>query len=480
MNPNDLGTEQTIDQDRLYRGSRFADVWDATRANPYQNPWGGAGQPALPVYPVSLGLFLTGLLPFSGPLRIRQATQRTVDSHADLRFGVDGTGFRRLLHPNGVCLGGEWEITEQTPYSGYFSRGSRALLVGRYSTCCTETRRGHTRSLSLVGKLFPTRDPHHREPLRTASFFTQQDLGGDNVEYANDAEFRNAPDTRLWRRGAGWPILAISGLVFMRVDREPAIRQLYEIAELGKPEGEPTRCPKFMRLLMDPAQPRIPGEELDIRDEILAQIYDRGNPAPQRRLVFLIEVTDEGTRSGAAAFQTCQFRNWRRIGKITFTEAVASLNGDRVIHFHHPTWRADRNDPSTATRRNEQKVGSAPAQPAPPQASYPTTMIALRILLVALGLALALTAAFVSLAVLPWLVGGSGIAVGLLSVGTRLARPAFLGSLGLVVALSAIHLQTFNPMWLASIVFFMRVFFAHVLLVVALGRFLSPKQSWGD
>jgi hypothetical protein len=28
-----------------------------------------------------------------------------------------------------------------------------------------------------------------------------------------------------------------------------------------------------------------------------------------------------------------------------------------VIHFNHPTWRGDRNDPSTATRVNERKVG---------------------------------------------------------------------------------------------------------------------------
>ena len=33
-----------------------------------------------------------------------------------------------------------------------------------------------------------------------------------------------------------------------------------------------------------------------------------------------------------------------------FHNAVASYNGDCVIHFHHPTWRDDRNDPATATR----------------------------------------------------------------------------------------------------------------------------------
>ena len=51
-----------------------------------------------------------------------------------------------------------------------------------------------------------------------------------------------------------------------------------------------------------------------------------------------------------------RFGNWQRIGSLVFNEAVASYNGDFVIHFNHPTWRDDRNDPSTATRVNERKV----------------------------------------------------------------------------------------------------------------------------
>ena len=39
-----------------------------------------------------------------------------------------------------------------------------------------------------------------------------------------------------------------------------------------------------------------------------------------------------------------------------FDRAVVSYNGDFVIHFRHPTWRDDQNDPATATRINERKV----------------------------------------------------------------------------------------------------------------------------
>jgi hypothetical protein len=288
--------------------------------------------------------------------RLFNASARAVDSGADLRWGSDKKGFRRLVHPNGVCLIGKWQITGETEYSGHFTKGTVALAIGRYSTCCTETRRGRTRSLSLVGKLFPTTDPNHATPLRTANFITQDDIGGTSTEFINDVELRNAPDTTLSRRGFGAPILLLVGLTFRRVDNQPTIRQLYPIAELGKPAGQPTRAPEFMRLLVAPDQPRIAGEGLDFRDEVMAQIFDRGDPVPKRTVTFNIEVTDEGWTTGPAVRERRTFRNWRSIGALTFESAVVSYNGDSVIHFNHPTWRGERNDPSTATRIGGKKV----------------------------------------------------------------------------------------------------------------------------
>ena len=356
MEPGFFGTEQVTEEDRAYRGSRFSEVRDVIFANPYQRVWGGVGEPPFPVYNVNLAGVLRGILPFGPPHFFAQAVARAVDARSDLRWGADRKGFRRIIHPNGICLTGSWEISEQTPYSGYFQRNSRALVVARYSTCCKQTRRGHERSLSLVGKLFPTTDPGHREPLRTANFITQEDIGGDRTDYINDAELRNAPNTTSWRRGFGVPVLLVEAIFFGKIDKEPTQRQLYQIAELGKPESEPTRAPTFMRLLVDPAQPRIPGEALDFRDEIMAQIFDRGDPVAKRTLTFHIEVTDEGSTRGPNFFQRRSFANWKRIGRLTFDNAVASYNGDFVIHFTHPTWRGDRNDPSTATRVNEHRV----------------------------------------------------------------------------------------------------------------------------
>src|SRR5579859_911662 len=345
MQPPAYGIEGIVDADRAYQGSRFAEVRDAVFSQPYPGTRAASGR--MPTYPVMLGRMVHGLLqfPFGRFYAFRQATARAVDSHADLRWGPDGRGFRRLVHPNAICLSGVWEITEPTAYSGYFASGSQALVIGRYSTCCTETRRGHARSLALVGKLFPTADPHHVAPLRTASFITQQDIGGAHTRYINDVELHTAPNTTSWRRGRDMPVLLVTGLVFGLVDREPTIRQLYEVAELGKPANEPTRAPTFMRLLVASDQPRIEGDQLDFRDEIVRQIFDPGERAPKRRISFDIEVTDAGQTHGLPLYQRRAFQGWRRIGRLTFDNATASYNGDFVLHFNHPTWRADRNNP---------------------------------------------------------------------------------------------------------------------------------------
>ena len=357
MTNQSFGTQELTDEDRAYNGSRFSEVRNAVFSNPYQKVWGGEGEPAIPMYEVTLSSLVGKMMLLNKQFPLLKAAERTVDSDADLRWGEDGKGFQRLLHHKGAWLTGLWGFTEDRPYSGYFKKGSQALIISRYSTCCTECQRGHTRSLSLVGKLYPTTDKEHKEPLKTASFITQQDIGGENSDYINNAECRNAPNTTIFRRGTGAPILLVTGLALMRADKEPAIRQLYEIAEMGKAEGEETRTPEFMRLRVAPDQPQIEGEALDFRDEIMAQIYDKGDPAPKRKLTFIIDVSDEGKTSGLSILQKRDIKNWRSIGTITFDEAVISYNGDFVIHFNHPTWRDDRNDPKTSTRIGGRKVG---------------------------------------------------------------------------------------------------------------------------
>ncbi|MGC4081555.1 MAG: hypothetical protein QM736_05415 [Vicinamibacterales bacterium] len=352
----EIGGEAIADDDRAYAGSRYQDVVDALFANPYQQVWGRAGEPPLPLNEQSIRTVFGGLLAHVRHSRFERASERSLDSAADLRWGTDRRGFTRFLHPNGVCLTGRWEISEETPYSGYFAGCSSALVVARYSSGAGGPRRGNIRSLALVGKLYPTTDPNHPTPLCTANFITQEDIGGARSDSINEAELRNAPDVTVFRRGPAGTLLVKVASVFRHVDKEPTVRQLYPIAELGKPAGEPTRAPAFMRLRVAPEQPVIPGVDLDVRDEVMAHIFDAGDPVPKRTLTFLIEVTDEGTTTGTPFRVRRRFGEWRRIGAMVFDNAVISYNGDAVIHFTHPTWRRDRNDPSTATRRDGKKI----------------------------------------------------------------------------------------------------------------------------
>lgn len=352
FDPSYLGPQQLLPEDLADEGSRFADVRAEVFKNAYYQVWGAPDEPALPVYEVSLGRVLRGILPLGAPWLFKEAAIRALGSSADLRWAHERRGYRRLLHPNAVCLFGRWKIDRPTPYSGYFREGSEALIVGRYSTCCTEVRRGYNRSLSLVGKLYPTTDTNHPAKLHTANFITQQDIGGERTRFINDALLRNAPNVTPWRRGLGFPILFLTGLAFLRAETEPTIRQLYPIAELGKCANEATNSPQFMQLRAHRSQPRIDGRNLDFRDEVLAQIYDRGDSMPRRTLTFTIEVAEEGRRKGALVQRRVFPKDaWTRIGQIVFEEAVASYNGDFVLHFRHPPWRRDRNNPDTVVPR---------------------------------------------------------------------------------------------------------------------------------
>ena len=337
------------EEDRAYAGSRFSEVRDAVFANPYQHVWGGEEEPPLPYRVPSFFELLRGVLPYVKPERyFRRAAERAVDSHADLRWGRDRMGYRRLIHPNGVCLSGLWEIEEDAGYTGYFRKGSRGLVIARYSAPGA-ARRGEGRGQAMAAKLFPTANRDHSEPLRTAHFFMGDDISGTFTPYVNDIALTNAPNVTPENSWSSGPVLLLCFVLFKLVDLEPTIRQLHQIAELGEPEGAEIRAPGFMRLRIGEGHPRIEGDGLDLRDEIMALLYDRGDPKPKRKLVYDIDVTDDFVDHGLLAKRR-EFSNWRRVGRLTFDEATISYNGDHVLHFTHPGWRSDRNNPETAIR----------------------------------------------------------------------------------------------------------------------------------
>jgi hypothetical protein len=348
------GPQGMTAEDRSYRGSRYSDVRKALFANPYRG--GGCGQEPgpLPMFKSTIRNAWRGLL--SGENKMRQASARSIDSRADLRWGPDGKGWRRIIAPNGICVLGTWEITADNPYSGYYRKGSRGLTIGRFSSDGNETKRGQRRSISLGMKLYPTVDPEHAAPLIPASIIVQEDLGGMHTDYMNDAELVNTPNVTAYRRGIHFLIMLRAGMIFQRLDKVGDSRQMYEVAELGKAEGEPTNAPAHVLFKMAAGQPRVEGRELDFRDEIYGHLFKPGDTTPTGAMDFDISVSSNGRKTGIQGLSKVTVTDWQRIGRVRFTEAIASYNGDHVIQFHHPGWRSDRNDSSTHLRVNEERV----------------------------------------------------------------------------------------------------------------------------
>ena len=78
---------------------------------------------------------------------------------------------------------------------------------------------------------------------------------------------------------------------------------------------------------------------------------------------------------------------------------------------------------------------------------------------------------------LPWIVGGSGILVGFFNIRAAEVRQFLLAGAALTVALMSIQAQRYNPVWLTDIVFFVKVFVTHVILVVALIAFFKTAKD---
>ena len=80
----------------------------------------------------------------------------------------------------------------------------------------------------------------------------------------------------------------------------------------------------------------------------------------------------------------------------------------------------------------------------------------------------------------PWLwlpCGGFGLICGAIYVKRDQLLVIFASLIGIVIALSAILGQDYNPKWLATLVFWGRVFFAHFLLSFSLLRLLKPARD---
>lgn len=281
--------------------SNFAAVWAAVKKHPLPPPY--------PKAKVSFWRLL------GAGFRLLDSAKRTLDEHRDLLPHFD-----KLIRPNGVGLAGTWEITEETPYAGYFSRGSRAQVIARASVFSDDTDRGGYRSFGLALKLYPSADPKDSGKFKTANVFLIDDNGGTKTPHFADASLMTHP--KLSVHGGVLlhsPVLAVVALAQRLADRNPDYRQLYPISELGVARDglEDVKTPERMMLKGAPG-PRV--DAADFREELDASKYPGG-------LVF-----DVFTADG-------EHEPWSKIGRITFTESAVSMVADHNLHFPHPRYK---------------------------------------------------------------------------------------------------------------------------------------------
>jgi hypothetical protein len=276
--------------------SSFQEVWSTVTSDPYE----------LPHNQVTLRSFFGFLKNY-----LKEAATRTIRDRSDLL-----PRFTKLVHPNGICLAGTWSITEDSPYTGYFAKGSEGLIIARASVALSDTVAGKYRAFGFAGKLFPSRDPLHHGASPTANFFVVDDLGGTLARHYTDVAMTNQPQATL--RASLLAIGAATARAFKSADRNPNIRQVYEVAELGMENPSLSHTPAWFQIQAAPGR-SIDAD--DFRDEL--RLARHGG-----KLRFDIAVGPTRERL-------------TRIGHIDFTEDVVSDSCDHRLHFHHPKWRSD-------------------------------------------------------------------------------------------------------------------------------------------
>lgn len=297
----------------VYTGSSFKEVWNVVNDVGFQpkssveNEEFDIYKEFLPLYPVNSFTVFAG-----GSAGLERDAQRTVNQRFDYYDRLP-----KKLHPNGVCVSGEWVIKKNTPYSGLFASGSKGLFVGRVSVSLGDTTSDEQRGFGFAGKVFPTLNPD--EVVKTGNFFTVDVLMGTSLARALDAQMTNEPETgfKLSLIGLGLRIAA----ALSSADSNPSFRPLTQVASLNLSDDQEVVQPRWIRIAASGNLKR--NDESDFRNEIIQALEDN------KKLKYFIEVSDE-TKDREAT------EGWTRIGEINLNEAVVSYGCDRRLHFAHP------------------------------------------------------------------------------------------------------------------------------------------------
>jgi hypothetical protein len=288
-----------------YQGSQFSNIWNTVTSDAYSYR---------PTEKVSTSKFIG-----RGVDMLLKNAKRTISSKEDLL-----PDFNKLLHPNGICLKGTWNITSSTPYTGYYGTDSKGLIIARASVALSDTEQRKYRGFGMAGKIFPTDDEGHEDNLKTANFFVIDDLAGTKEKYYTRAAMTNKPKIGLRFNIFGLlGVLRKANSAFGKADEEAGVRQLHEVSELELESDSPSVTPKWMMIIGESDSV----SEKDFRDELDIKNY-------QGALRFGIYVSDANLKP-----EKRNSEQWKRVGYIEYTESVNSYSCDHRLHFHHPKFR---------------------------------------------------------------------------------------------------------------------------------------------
>ena len=280
-----------------YQGSSVDDVWSEITKKPYKE---------LTQKKVTLKSFFS----YAKENLLAKSANRTVETKEDII-----PYFNKLLHPNGICLRGKWNITKSNPYTGYFKKGSEAYIISRASTTISNTKRGKFRGFGLAGKIFPTLDTD--EKVKTANFFQIDNLIGTYAKRYSDVTLTNEPELAP-PISLGVVALTRIGLAVNKAlssaDSNPGLRQVYSISELGLQANDKVNTPKYLATSIDSSQ--VKSDRKDFRDELIDHMAMNGD------IRFNIKVSEDK-------------KNWKSIGYISFDDIISSEACDHRLHFHH-------------------------------------------------------------------------------------------------------------------------------------------------
>lgn len=279
-----------------------------------------------------LAVYQSGQLPlykvtsskFNKAVREQLATrsEQTLNDEVDYYDRLD-----KLVHSNGICMAGTWQITEEgknsegQPYTGMFAKDAQSLFIGRLSVALSDNKQGEYQAFGMAGKIFGTDNP--KQNVTTENFFVADVLTGAHRDSVFVAPMTNKPKV-----GFRFSVLSLGlkvGPIFSKADKDAGMRPVTGIAEMSVTANANVVSPKYM--MLSPVKPAgyqsSPG--IDFRNEFALTPQETAKNITRDFEIYVSDTTNKPEDSG-----------WQHIGYIKADKTAVSYGCDRQLHFAHP------------------------------------------------------------------------------------------------------------------------------------------------